>query len=81
MSKSTSIAGKISTIDNEEINYDDIPELTAEDFATGKRNPFAGKFRDGYTIIVEHADHDEVITVSKKRRPKGTSVGKSTTSP
>ena len=56
------------------INYDDIPELTEEDFARGKKNPFAGKFKDGYTIIVEHADHDEIITVTKKRQPKGANI-------
>jgi len=59
---------------NNEINYDDIPELTEEDFARGKKNPFAGKFKDGYTIIVEHVDHDEIITVTKKRQPKGANV-------
>ena len=52
------------------INYDDIPELTKEDFEKSVKNPFAGKFKNGYTIIVEHTDHDEVITVTKKRRPK-----------
>ena len=64
-------------IADDNINFDDIPELTAEDFARGIKNPFAGKFREGYTIVVEHADHDEIITISKKRRPKGANVGKS----
>jgi hypothetical protein len=78
MRSSISITEKTSTIDNDEINFDDIPELTAEDFAKGKRNPLAGKFKDGYTIIVEHADYDEIITVTKKRRPKGVNESKTT---
>jgi len=54
----------------DKINYDDIPELTKEDFARGVKNPLAGKLKKGYTIIVEHADHDEIITVTKKKRKK-----------
>ena len=52
----------------EDINYDDIPKIT--DFSKGRKNPFAGKFKDGYTIVVEHEDYDEIITVSKSRRAK-----------
>ena len=78
MSDSANITEKTNTTGNDDINFDDIPELTEEDFARGKRNPFAGKFRDGYTIIVEHADHDEIITVTKKRRPKGENITKAT---
>jgi len=59
----------INKIDND-INYDDIPELTKEDFTRGKKNPFAGMFKDGYTIVIEHNDYDEVINVSKKKQPK-----------
>ena len=55
-------------LENEEINYDEIPKIT--NFSKGRRNPFAGKFRDGYTIIVEHKDHDEIIEVKKTRRMK-----------
>jgi len=55
---------------NNDINYDDIPELTKEDFARGQKNPFAGKLKNGYTIVIEHADCDEIITVTKKRQPK-----------
>ena len=55
---------------NEDINFDDIPELTKEDFVKAIKNPFAGKFKDGYTIVVEHNDYDEIITVSKKRQKK-----------
>jgi len=62
------------TLENKEINYDDIPELTKEDFARGVKNPFAGKLKDGYTITIEHADYDEIITVSKKRVAKGSNV-------
>jgi len=40
------------------------------DFSNAVRNPHAGKFKDGYTIIVEHKDYDEVITVTKSRKPK-----------
>jgi hypothetical protein len=58
--------------DNEGINYDDIPEIT--DFTNARKNPFAGKFKDGYTIIVEHKDYDEVITVNKVRQAKGSRV-------
>jgi len=54
--------------DNEEINYDDIPKIT--DFSKGRKNPFAGKFRDGYTVIVEHKDYNEIIEVKKTRLKK-----------
>ena len=50
------------------IDLSDIPEIT--DFSKGRKNPFAGKFKDGYTIIVEHKDFDEIITVKKTRRDK-----------
>jgi len=55
-------------LEDEEINYDDIPKIT--NFSKGRKNPFAGQFRDGYTIIVEHKDHDEIIEVKKTRRMK-----------
>ena len=54
--------------DEEGINYDDIPEIT--DFSKGRKNPFAGKFKHGHTIIVEHRDYDEIITVKKTIREK-----------
>jgi len=38
------------------------------DFSNAKRNPHAGKFKDGYTVIVEHKDHNEVITVNKSAK-------------
>jgi len=50
------------------INYDDIPKIT--DFSKGRKNPFAGKFKDGYTIIVEHENYDEIIEVKKARVEK-----------
>jgi len=50
------------------IDLSDIPEIT--DFSKGRKNPFAGKFKDGYTIIIEHRDFDEIITVKKTRRNK-----------
>jgi len=50
------------------IDFSDIPEIT--DISNGRKNPFAGRFRNGYTIIVEHNDYDEVITVKKTRRAK-----------
>ena len=53
---------------DEDINFGDIPEIT--DFSKAIKNPFAGKFKDGYTIIVERKDFDEVITVSKVRQDK-----------
>jgi hypothetical protein len=49
----------------EQIDYSDIPEIT--DAFKGRKNPFAGKFKNGYTIIVEHKDYDEIITVNKTR--------------
>ena len=50
------------------INYDDIPKIT--DFSKGRKNPFAGRFKDGYTIIVEHKDYNEIIEVKKTRQAK-----------
>ena len=50
------------------IDLSDIPEIT--DFSKGRKNPFAGTFKDGYTIIVEHKDFDEIITVKKTIRGK-----------
>ena len=62
------MAGDNFVWDDENINYDDIPKIT--DFSKGRKNPFAGKFKNGYTIIVEHKDYDEIITVKKTRRDK-----------
>jgi len=46
-----------------DIDLSDIPEI--KDFSKGRKNPFAGEFIKGYTIIVEHNDFDEIITVKK----------------
>jgi cell fate regulator YaaT (PSP1 superfamily) len=54
--------------ERENIDFSDIPEIT--DFSKARRNPFAGQFKDGYTVIVEHKDYDEIITVKKTRREK-----------
>jgi len=53
---------------DEDIDFSDIPEIT--DFSKGRKNPFAGQFKNGYTIIVEHEDYNEVITVKKTRQDK-----------
>ena len=55
-------------IHDESIDLSDIPEIT--DFSKGRKNPFAGMFKNGYTITVEHKDFDEVITVQKTIRNK-----------
>ena len=56
-------------INNEGIDLSDIPEIT--DFSKGRKNPFAGKFKEGYTIIVEHEGYNEVrhYDFSKIPRP------------
>jgi len=51
-----------------DIDLTDIPEIT--DFSKGRKNPFAGMFKDGYTIVVEHSDFDEIITVKKTKHDK-----------
>jgi len=50
--------GEVVTYDEEGINYDDIPKVT--DFSKWRKNPFAGKFKDGYTVIVEYDGYDEI---------------------
>ena len=40
------------------------------DFSNAVKNPHAGKFKGGYTIVVAHKDYDEVITVKKAKKPK-----------
>jgi len=39
-------------------------------FSGAVKNPHAGKFKDGYTIVVSHQDYDEVITVKKEKKTK-----------
>jgi uncharacterized DUF497 family protein len=55
--------------DDMSIDLSDIPEIT--DFSKGRKNPHAKNIKDGYTIIVEHKDYDEVITITKAKKPKG----------
>ena len=50
--------GDVVYYDEEGINYDDIPKIT--DFSKARKNPFAGKFKDGYTVIVEHDGYNEI---------------------
>jgi len=40
------------------------------DFSNAVKNPHAGMFKDGYTIVVEHKDYDETITITKSRKQK-----------
>jgi len=56
--------------DDESINYDDIPPVT--DFSNWRKNPFAGQFKDGYTVVVEREGYDEVrkYDFTKIPRPK-----------
>ena len=55
-----------------EIDLSDIPEIT--DVSNARKNPFAEKMKNGYSMIVEHGDYEEVITISKTRRPKAYSA-------
>ena len=54
--------------DDEGINYDDIPEIT--DFSKGRKNPFAGKFKDGYTVIIERDGYNEVRNYDFTKIPR-----------
>ena len=56
--------------DEEGINYDDIPEIT--DFSKGRKNPLAGRFKNGYTVIVEREGYNEIrkYDFTKIPRPK-----------
>jgi hypothetical protein len=40
------------------------------DFSDAVKNPYAERLKDGYTITVEHKDHDEIITVKRTIRRK-----------
>ena len=44
--------------DGEEIDLSDIPEIT--DFSKARKNPFAGRSGNGYTVIVEHEGYNEI---------------------
>ena len=60
--------------DEEGINYDDIPEIT--DFSKAMKNPFVGRFKNGYTVIVEHEGYNEerIYDFTKIPRPANGSV-------
>ena len=49
---------KTVVYDEEGINYDEIPEIT--DFSKWRKNPFAGRFRDGFIAIVEREGYNEI---------------------
>ena len=68
VTKKTMPNGDIVEYDEEGINFDDIPEIT--DFSNAIKNPFASQLKNGYTMIIERKNYDEVITVSKSRRKK-----------
>jgi len=44
------------------------------DFSGAVKNPHAGKFKDGYTIVVSHQDYDEIITIKKEKKPKSVNI-------
>jgi len=50
---------------NENIDFRDIPEIT--DFSNAVPNPFIGQFKNGYNIIIERKDHNEIIKIRKMR--------------
>jgi hypothetical protein len=43
-------------------------------FSNAIKNPHAGKFKDGYTIIVSHKEYDEIITVTKSKKLKNSNA-------
>jgi len=40
------------------------------DFTNAVKNHHASKLKNGYTIIINHKDYDEVITVTKSMQQK-----------
>ncbi|MCL2171484.1 MAG: hypothetical protein FWB71_04965 [Defluviitaleaceae bacterium] len=41
------------------------------DFSKAVRNPhFAAKMKNGYTVIIEHDEHDEIIRVERTVKTK-----------
>jgi len=40
------------------------------DFPNAIKNPYADRLKNGYTIIVERKDHDEVTSITKSKRQK-----------
>jgi len=53
---------------DEDINLDDIPEIT--DFSKAIKNPFAERFKDGYIMIEEREDHNYVTEIRRWKAPK-----------
>lgn len=43
--------------DDKDIDFSDIPKI--KDFSNWRKNPFAGKFKNGYTVIIEREGYDE----------------------
>jgi len=50
------------------------------DFSNAIKNPHAGKLKNGYTIIVNHKDYDEIITVTKSMKQRKDNEDKSAAS-
>jgi len=48
------------------------------DFSNAIENPHAGKLKNGYTIVINHKDYDEVITITKSMHQKTDNEEKST---
>ena len=56
------------TENNSNIDFSDIPEI--KDLSKAIKNPYAGRFTNGYTVIVEHEDCNEIIKIKKSRKRK-----------
>ena len=52
------VTGNNISLEDKRISYDDIPEIT--DFSKARKNPFAGRCRNGYTVIIEHDGYNEI---------------------
>ena len=50
------------------------------DFSNAIKNPHAGKLKNGYTIIVNHKDYEEIITITKSMKQKKDNEEKATIS-
>ena len=60
--------GEVVHYDEEGINYDDIPKIT--DFSKARKNPYAGRFKNGYTVIIEREGYNEVRKYDFTKIPK-----------
>jgi len=54
--------------DDKDIDCSDIPEVT--DFSNWRKNPFAGRFKNGYTVIVEHKGYNEIRNYDFAKIPR-----------